>query len=235
MGVEMIKKPATLREQVVDVLMQELRSGEFAPGERLTEQGLAERLDVSRTPIREALNQLMEQGLLQARPRGGYVVPSPTVDQIRQIIAVRALLEPPAVRLAASEYDEAAVSRISEAIEAEALAAPNPKPAEFARANENFRRAIFEGISNQALSGIIAQFANHLNFIRAATLRNIELRGEIVDRQRNIRDAIAAKDGDLAEGLWRSYLRLTEETLVSAMEDFTRDQTGEDAASRKAS
>lgn len=219
MTASFIKKQATLREQVLDVLLHELRSGEFGPGERLTEQGLAERLAVSRTPIREALNKLMEQGLLQARPRGGYVVPSPSVDQIRHIIAVRALLEPPAVRMAAAEYDAEAIAGITDAIEAEALAAPHPQPAEFARANENFRRAIFEGISNEALSGIIGRFANHLNFIRAATLRDMELRKEIVERQRNIRDAIAAKDGDLAEGLWRSYLKFTEAALISAMEE----------------
>jgi DNA-binding GntR family transcriptional regulator len=217
MGSTVIKKSSTLREQVVDVLLNELRSGEFAPGERLTEQGLAERLDVSRTPIREALNQLMEQGLLQARPRGGYVVPSPTVEEIRQIIAVRMLLEPPAVRMAAAEYQAEQIDKISQAIEREALAAPNPRPVGFARANEEFRRAMFDRISNQALRGLIASFANHLHFIRAATLRNMELRRQIVDRQRKIRDAIATRDGDMAEGLWRSYLRLTEESLVIAM------------------
>ncbi len=217
-----VRKSATLREQVVDLLVNELRSGQFAPGERLTEQGLAERLNVSRTPIREALNQLTEQGVLQARPRGGYVVPSPTVDQIRQIIAVRMYLEPPAVRMAAIEYGAEKVERITSAIESEALAVRNPHPADFAQANENFRRAVFDGITNQVLWNLIAQFANHLNFIRAATLRNLKLRREIVDRQRKIRDAIAAKDEDLAEGLWRSYLRLTEETLVAAMAEVVQ-------------
>lgn len=228
MSIPLVRKAATLREQVVEVLLNELRSGTFVPGERLTEQGLAARLDVSRTPIREALNQLMEQGLLQARPRGGYVVPSPTVGEIRQIIAVRMLLEPAAVRMAASEYDEAAVDRISEAIESEALATTTPHPAEFAQANEGFRRAMFDGISNQALWGLISQFANHLNFIRAATLRNMELRREIVGRQQKIRDAIAIRDGDLAEGLWRSYLRLTEEVLVTAMEELARVEPSEE-------
>jgi DNA-binding GntR family transcriptional regulator len=222
-----IKKAATLREQVVDALINELRSGRFAPGERLTEQGLAETLGVSRTPIREALNQLMEQGMLQARPRGGYIVPSPTVEQIRQIIAVRMLLEPPAVRMAAVEYRAEEVERITKAIESEAAAARNPHPADFAQANEGFRRAVFDGISNQVLWGLIAQFANHLNFIRAATLRNLKLRREIVERQRQIREAIAVRDEDLAEGLWRSYLRLTEEALVAAMEEIAQTEAGD--------
>jgi DNA-binding GntR family transcriptional regulator len=227
-----IKKAATLREQVVEVLMNELRSGQFSPGERLTEQGLAERLEVSRTPIREALNQLTEQGLLQARPRGGYIVPSPSEEQIRQIIAVRMLVEPPAVRMAAVEYGAEEVRQITKAIEAEAIAARNPHPADFAHANESFRRAVFDGISNQVLWSLIAQFANHLNFIRAATLRNMTLRQEIIDRQRKIRDAIASRDEDLAEGLWRSYLRLSEDALVAAMKEFTQLDAGEDVAAK---
>ena len=217
-----IKKAATLREQVVDVLISELRSGQFGPGERLTEQGLAERMDVSRTPIREALNQLTEQGMLQARPRGGYVVPSPTVSHIRQIIAVRMLLEPPAVRMAAMEYGAEQVERITKSIESETLAAPDPHPGDFAHANEDFRRAVFDGISNQVLWDLIAQFANHLNFIRAATLSNMKLRRQILERQRKIRDAVAAHEEDLAEGLWRSYLRLTEESLISAMQEHAQ-------------
>lgn len=213
----LIKKPATLRTQVVDVLLNELRSGQFAPGERVTEQGLAKRLEVSRTPIREALNQLTEQGLLEPRLRGGYVTPSPTVDHVRQIIAVRMLLEPPAVRMAAVEYDTKSIKLISKAIDAEAAVARKPGPADFAHANEDFRRAVFAGISNKVLWNSIAQFANHLSFIRAVTLRDILLRQEIIERQRKIRDAIAARDECLAEGLWLSYLRFAEHALVAAM------------------
>jgi len=215
---EPIKKAATLRVQVVNVLMDELRNGQFAPGERVTEQGLAERLEVSRTPIREALNQLTEQGLLEARPRGGYVIPSPTVEQVHQMTMVRMLLEPPAVRMAAVEYDAKSIKLISKAIEAEALAAKKPNPADFARANEDFRRAVFSEISNKVLWSLISQFANHLSFIRAVTLRDISLRQEIIAHQREIRDAIATRHESLAEGLWRSYLRFTEDSLVAAMD-----------------
>lgn len=224
----MIKKSATLREQAVEVLLTELRSGHFTPGERLTELGLAERLQVSRTPIREALNQLMEQGLLHARPRGGYIVPSPTVEEIRQIFVVRMLLEPPAVRMAAAEYGPQHIKMISDAITSEDRAAPGVRAAEFAHANEDFRRAIFDGIPNKPLRELIGQFANHLSFIRAATLGSTKLRHDIVERQKKIRDAIAARDGDMAEALWRSYLRFAEEALVVAMQELARQSALEE-------
>lgn len=229
-----IKKGATLREQTFQLVLQELKSGKFSPGERITEEGLAMRLGVSRTPIREALGQLTKQGVLRARPGGGYVVPAPTIDEIRQIIAVRALLEPTAVRMAAKEYGPAQIRKITDAIEAESGSASRAQPTQFAKANEDFRHAMFDGIANRALSSLIAQFSNHLNFIRGITLNNLELRREIVDRQRKIRDALLSHDSDLAEGLWRSYLRLTEEVMVNAMTEHearTAGKRGEEVVS----
>ncbi len=217
-----IKKEATLREQVFQILVNELKNAQFAPGERITEEGLAKRLGVSRTPIREALGQLTKQGILRARDGGGYVVPSPSIEEIRQIIAVRALLEPAAVRMAAQEYGPAECDLISKAIEAESRAAPRPHPGAFAKANEDFRHAIFDRISNRVLSSVIAQFAGHLHFIRGATLSDMDLRREIVIRQKKIRDALADRDADLAEGLWRSYLKLTEEALTEAIAEIQR-------------
>ncbi len=223
-----IKKEATLREQVFQILVNELKSARFSPGERITEEGLAKRLGVSRTPIREALGQLTKQGILHARPGGGYVVPSPSIEEIRQIIAVRALLEPVAVRMAAREYGPAELERISRSIDAEFRASPRAQPGMFAKANEDFRHAIFDGISNRVLSSVIAQFAGHLHFIRGATLNDMELRREIVSRQEKIRDALANRDPDLAEGLWRSYLKLTEEALTRAMTDIRRQSSAPD-------
>jgi DNA-binding GntR family transcriptional regulator len=231
-----IKKGATLREQIFQLVLQELKGGKFSPGERITEEGLAGRLGVSRTPIREALGQLTKQGVLRARHGGGYVVPAPTIDEIRQIIAVRTLLEPAGVRMAAAEYGPAQIRKITEAIDAESGSASRTQPTQFAKANEDFRHAMFDGIANRALSSLIAQFSNHLHFIRGITLNDLQLRREIVDRQKKIRDALQSHDSDLAEGLWRSYLRLTEEVMVNAMTEHEArtGKRGEETASASA-
>src|SRR3569833_1259386 len=126
-----IKKSATLREQVYQVVVNELKGGDFTPGERITEEGLAKRLGVSRTPIREALMQLSKQGVLRPRDGGGYIVPSPSIEELQQVIAVRTLLEPAAVRMAALEYDKPKVDLISKAIDAEAAAINNAQAVQF--------------------------------------------------------------------------------------------------------
>jgi DNA-binding GntR family transcriptional regulator len=215
-----IQKSATLRDQVVEAVLGILQSGSLLPGQRVTEEGLARQLNVSRTPIREALGQLAQRGALHVRPGGGYAVPLPTLEELHETIAVRLLLEPPALRMAAVEFDPARIATIDQAIGGEDAAAADKSPLRFAQANERFRRAIFGEIANGALRRAIAQFDTHLHFIRSSTLKNLPLRRQIVDRQRAIRDAIAAHDPDLAEGLWKSYLRLTEEALSAALTEF---------------
>ncbi len=226
MAIYAIRKSATLRDQVIGAVMDMLQSGALTPGERVTEDGLVRQLSVSRTPIREALSQLAHRGALHVRPGGGFVVPLPTVGELHETIVVRLLLEPPALRMAATEFGPKQLSAIDRAIEGEMASVSERNPLRFAQANEAFRVAIFGAISNKTLRAAIAQFNSHLHFIRSSTLEDLELRQNIVDRQSRIREAIASHDGDVAESLWKSYLRLTEDTLITALKAFISQPAG---------
>ena len=111
-----IQKAIPLREQVYEAILAQLRNGHYAPGERVTEGRVAKDLDVSRTPVREAMGQLHRHGVLWAREGRGYVVPSPSEDEAIEIIMVRQLVEPAAVRMAAEEYDQDRISDLDKAI-----------------------------------------------------------------------------------------------------------------------
>jgi len=212
-----IQRSVSYRDQVIEAVLQLLQTGALAPGERVTEEGLVRRMAVSRTPIREALGQLAHRGALHVRPGGGFVVPLPSVEELHDTIMVRMLLEPPALRMAANEFGPKQIQALNKAIDGEMAAASDENPLRFAQANEAFRIAIFGTISNKVLRQAIAQFNSHLHFIRASTLKDLDLRTKIIDRQSNITDAISTKDADLAEGLWKSYLRLTEDSLIAAL------------------
>lgn len=222
-----IQRAAPLRDQVTEAVLQLLTNGDLGPGARVTEQSIAKTLSVSRTPIREALGRLAQRGILQVRPGGGYVVPLPSVKDLHDVIAVRMLLEPPAARMAAEEFGQEQIDAIDWAIGEEGGAVSVKNPTRFALANEAFREAIFGAISNKALRAAIAQFNSHLHFIRATTLKNTEIRKEIVSRQKQIRDAIAKHDPDMTEALWKSYLRLTEDSLLAALRAWEASENGE--------
>ena len=86
-------------------LREMILTGEFGPGERISEHPLTVRLGVSRTPIRLALERLAHQGLLEPYPTGGFIVRKFTLDDIWESIEVRGLLEGGAARLAAERWE----------------------------------------------------------------------------------------------------------------------------------
>jgi len=110
---QMMRALLALREQIL--------SGEFNPGERMSELRLVERLGVSRTPLRLALASLEHEGLLRVLPTGGYVVREFTQTDIRHAIELRGVLEGTACRFAAehgaSRRDLRALQEINDAVE----------------------------------------------------------------------------------------------------------------------
>jgi DNA-binding GntR family transcriptional regulator len=88
------------KDLVVDVIREAILSGELEPGERLLQDDLAERLQVSSTPVREALRQLESEGILQSSPNRGVRVAEVNWQAVREIYLIRADLEALATRLA---------------------------------------------------------------------------------------------------------------------------------------
>lgn len=215
-----IQKAVPLREQVYEAILSQLRNGHYAPGERVTEGRVAKDLNVSRTPVREAMGQLHRHGILWAREGRGYEVPSPSESEVIEIFVVRQLVEPAAVGMAAQEYNEDRVLDLDKAISQEEKSVSTKNPNSFAVGNEAFRSALFDHISNDVLKGIISQFGYHLQFMRMTTLKSIPLRKEIVARQKKVRDAIAARDAATGTKLWHEYLDFAQESLVSAIREY---------------
>src|SRR5580693_5392527 len=92
--------PPTLRAHVVKMLSAGILSGKYKPGDRLNESQIARELSISRIPVREALSQLQEQGLVQNRERRGMFVTNIGPEEVLQLSSLRILLESEALRLA---------------------------------------------------------------------------------------------------------------------------------------
>jgi DNA-binding GntR family transcriptional regulator len=92
--------PTTLRAHVVKVLSADILAGKYKPGDRLNESQIARELKMSRIPVREALSQLQEQGLVQNRERRGMFVTNIGPEEVLQISSLRIILETEALRLA---------------------------------------------------------------------------------------------------------------------------------------
>src|SRR6201991_2230434 len=92
--------PSTLRAHVVKMLGADILAGKYKPGDRLNESQIARELNITRIPVREALSQLQEQGLVQNRERRGMFVTNIGPEEVLQISSLRIILETEALKLA---------------------------------------------------------------------------------------------------------------------------------------
>ena len=208
-------KASALREQVYERLRESIRSGRIRAGERLQEIALAEALGVSRTPVREALALVARDGL--AEPQGrGFVVTGLSPGDIDDISALRRLLEPAAVREAASAAADAGIAALRRAVDRSRTAHDAGDVGAFMAANAEFRGAWLAMVPNQRLVRAVRLYDDHVESLRVLTLskgrtRNIALTGLVA-----LTDAFAARDGAKAEAAMVVHLGRAEAALRAA-------------------
>ncbi|MDE8653205.1 GntR family transcriptional regulator [Novosphingobium album (ex Liu et al. 2023)] len=212
-----LTRTASLRDQVSMAVLDLLRSGELAQGARVTEEALAERFEVSRTPIREALARLAQQGILEKRKQGGYCVPSLSAEEISDIVAVRMLLEPPAIRDITKILSDRDLRELELSIAGQIEAAAKQNAKKFDLQNDRFRKVIFGSVPNKVLRMQIAQFDAHIHFMRAIAQVDTPSYAPMMGRQKALLEALKKRDPEEAEQRWKEYLHHTREWLFAAV------------------
>lgn len=208
-----------LRQQVLASLKEALFNGRLAPGQQLTEEGVAEFLGVSRTPAREALAILFQEGILERRSKVGFTVTIPTKDKIEQIFQVRHLLEPYAARLAAGNANAKDIRRLRELVSALRDNLDAPDPVDYLEPDRELRRLIFGLSRNQQLVDCIGRYENHLNIVAALTLRDPATRRIGLKVDAPIVEAIAAHDPDGAATAIHRQLEAGKQALLAVLDD----------------
>jgi len=205
--------------------------GEFAPGERIREIPLAEKLGVSRTPLRLVLDRLENEGLLEARPTVGFVVREFTIQDILDTIELRGVLEGTAARFAAERLgsdDDLAVMRESirrtEALLAESRGGVETL-GEYAGLNTRFHAGLLDLAHSEMLRRSIEHvlalpFASPNAFVAAESEADQwrEALGVSLWQHRAITDAIAEREGARAEAVAREHSRMARRSVTLAFE-----------------
>ncbi len=174
-------------------------SGQLRPSDRLVETEVADRLKVSRTPVREALQKLHTEGLVVAAPKGGYAVAELSPEYILDHYAVREVLEGLAARLAATAATELELLQL--AVELDAIKRANKANDldELAARNAAFYQLIAKASHNIALVESLGLLQDRLRMLRDFNLRVSSRRTEALKEQQLLMDAIAARDPDASE------------------------------------
>ena len=209
------------RRKVTDWVYEELKGAivdlRLAPGKPLREATLAEQLGVSKTPIRQALTMLEQEGLVETTSFKGAVVGGYSRQDLLEIYELRELLENLAARAAAesmSDEDRARLDRISR--ESRMLKSGND-PARLAALVSDFDDVLFDQVHNSRIRALIENLRAHLTRIGHLT-EGIPGRIEAsVDEHEKIVQAISARDPDLAEQRMREHIRSVRDDQIQAL------------------
>jgi len=208
------------RRKVTDWVYEELKAAivelRLAPGNPLREATLAEQLGVSKTPIREALTRLEQEGLVETTSFKGAVVSDYSRQDLTEIYELRELLETAAVRIAAESMDDEARARL-ERISDESQGLKTGNAAHLATLISEFDDVLFDQVHNSRIKALIENLRAHLTRIGHLT-EGIPGRIEAsVDEHKRIVEAIAANDPVAAENHLRDHIRSVRDDQLRAL------------------
>lgn len=192
-----------LREVVFLTLRKAILKGELQPGERLMEIALANRLGVSRTPVREAIRMLEHEGLVVMKPRRGAQVAKITEQELNDVLEVRKSLEMLAANKACERMTEEDMKAMRETgAEFRKLALnPNCDLTALTEADVAFHDTIYRGTRNRRLNQILANLREQMYRFRLEYLKDASIRESLVSEHEEIMKAVAGRDGELAADL----------------------------------
>jgi DNA-binding GntR family transcriptional regulator len=209
-----LRKHRTLREQIVSSLRDSIVKGELKPGQKLTEPELAERLGISRTPIREAFRQLESEGFLSVIPRRGAVVSELSRKEIADFYDIKSLLEGYAARIAAGKITDKDIRKL-EGINGKLEEAARAKDlATFFKCNEDFHRVYMELCGNEKLHEIRDSMVQRYHRFRLQALSVPGRLMKSVQQHKNIIKAFEKHDGRLVEAMVVEHALLGGEELA---------------------
>jgi DNA-binding GntR family transcriptional regulator len=207
-----------LREIAYERLKDAIRNANLPPGEPLSENRISKLLGISRTPVREALQKLSQEGLVEIIPGRAVRIANRSFKDVVDVLFIRLLLEPGMIRLVAENVSDEQISLLWNCIVHMEGAAEAGDRSGWARADTVWHETISNACPNQLLGEMtlqmrnrIHQYANVENELKIQQLKNGTA------EHREITDAIASRDGDEAERIMREHLISLRENLFDQL------------------
>jgi DNA-binding GntR family transcriptional regulator len=207
------------RETTAGVIAAQIRArimdGTFSPGSQLGEAQLAARLDVSRGPVREALQRLIQEGLLENRRNRGVFVTSLNDDDIADVYLVRGAIEREAAKVLVRRADAQALDRLEELVDRMSVVAKEGEWQELADLDLRFHESLVQSSGSKRLQRVFGTLLVETRMCLAALESAYPVPEELVEEHRNVLRA-------LREGDERKVMELIDAHLRAAVEDLTR-------------
>ena len=187
MGYEKMTGEASLAEEVAEILRTRIINGQYAIGEKLTENKVANELKVSRTPIRDAFKQLLKEDLVEYIPNKGFFARGFTISDMADVYAVRTSVEQLAIRRAIEMAGDRDIVRLGEHLELMSFYTENNFYEKLLQANEEFHNMIYVMTGSRARKNTLKKeedlpgiYAEHARIYEALKNRDVKEAEEAV-------------------------------------------------------
>lgn len=207
-----MKEPKDVQKDAYSLILEAIDAGVYRPGDRLVESELAERLGVSRTPVREALQRLETQSML-TRDGRSLIVASLDHSQLSDLYAVRSELEGLAARLAARHASDEEI-RVLHGMVLEDHKLLGGDPRALSRANKRFHRQIHLASHNRFLVGQLDLVHRSMALLATTSLAAVGRAEAALDEHRAIVEAIGSGSGEAAQEALRAHISKAFETRL---------------------
>lgn len=209
-----VQESTVSRSQLVYTRLKDLiRSRVLVPGQRVREAEIADMTKVSRTPVREAMNRLISEGLLALSPARGFAVAELDKQQVIELYALREFLEGASARLAAQHASEPELAAMRDLLE-ESRRIDDADYERHAAVNREFHSRISDAAHNRYLHRALAQMSDSLLLVPGTTFEMKGRAQQVYTEHRAILDAMDARHADHAEVAAREHIRKASEVRL---------------------
>lgn len=217
----MVTGAPSLSQRVYGQIKEAISSGALAPGSRVRENDLAEQLNVSRTPVREALKLLEASGLVTHAAHEGMVIAKLDHQSVIELYAMREVLEGTAARFAARHASEAEIQELEDLAAAEANHPGDSS--RLARLNRSFHGALYRAGHNRYLVRTLLSLDDAMVLLGGTTLAVPHRSENAHNEHLDIVAAITRRDADAAEAATREHIRNAQRARLKLMRDKDLD------------
>lgn len=212
-------RPRSTALNVYELLRSEIVLGVLKPLEPIREQAIAERLAISRTPVREALLRLADLGLVDIYPQSGTVVAPIRVAKVRAAQLIREAVEVEVARRATRDASPDDIDALAAIVEEQAFAAGRQDTRRFYELDEVFHRRIFAAADCLAVADELEDVKVHLNRMRFVTVNWPNRPGTILDQHGGIVAGMRAHDEAAVAAVMTLHLRTILDALAAIDSD----------------
>jgi len=214
-----IRLVSVLPDRLAAILKHRILTCSLMPGTRIVEAELCDQLRVSRTPLREALNRLVYEGLVIPMPYRGYAVAPLTTEDIHELLEVRRINEAAAAVLGAARLTEEEIARIEELAEVQFTVGDRESYTRYLRTNSAFHLAIVRGTRNKRLEAIVMSALDQLQRAEYLCLDvGTKDAGRIEREHLAIAQGLRERDGERVRALIVEHIDHAETSILGALQ-----------------